>query len=72
VATSQGASSRERGSPSTAECAATISPVHLVLVPLRRSSLALAALLARMHHGRLNAYLGYVLLVLLAGLLLAQ
>jgi hydrogenase-4 component B len=41
---------------------------RMVLVPTRRASFALARALARMHHGRLNAYLAYVLVALLAAL----
>ncbi len=52
------------------------SEVHLIdrlaIRPLREGALRLAALLARLHHGRLNAYLAYVLIALLAGLLLAS
>jgi hydrogenase-4 component B len=37
----------------------------LVLLPAQKAALGLAALLARMHHGRFNAYAVYVLLALL-------
>ena len=42
-----------------------------VLHPLRSAALGLAAMLARIHRGRLNTYVTYVLLALLAGLLLS-
>jgi hydrogenase-4 component B len=49
--------------------------VHVVdraaVRPVRHAAFALAARLARLHHGRLNAYLAYVLVALLAALLLA-
>ena len=45
---------------------------RLVYRPIRAGATMLAAGLARMHHGRLNAYVGYVLLCLLLVLLLAR
>jgi hypothetical protein len=45
---------------------------RLVYRPLQSGATMLAAGLARMHHGRLNAYVGYVLLCLLLVLLLAR
>ena len=45
---------------------------RLVYRPLQSGATMLAAGLAKMHHGRLNAYVGYVLLCLLLVLLLAR
>jgi hydrogenase-4 component B len=49
--------------------------IHVIdrffLHPGRRATLGLARWLAGMHHGRLNAYLAYVLLALLLALLMA-
>lgn len=49
--------------------------IHLidraVLHPARAAAFGFAALLARIHHGRLNTYITYVLLALLAALLLS-
>jgi len=42
-----------------------------VLYPLRSAALGLAGMLARIHRGRLNTYVTYVLLALLTGLLLS-
>jgi hypothetical protein len=42
----------------------------LVLEPVRSAALFLARGLAAMHHGRINAYAGYVLLALLAVLVI--
>jgi len=39
---------------------------RLLLQPVVRTALMLSALLARMHHGRINTYIAYVLLSLLA------
>jgi hydrogenase-4 component B len=44
---------------------------RMALGPARELVLGIARLLARMHHGRLNAYIAYVLGVLLAVLLLS-
>ncbi len=44
---------------------------RLVLEPVRHTALKLAAKLAAMHHGRINAYATYVLLALLAALTIA-
>ncbi|HEY6321783.1 MAG TPA: proton-conducting transporter membrane subunit [Thermoanaerobaculia bacterium] len=41
---------------------------RLVLHPVRAGALAVARTLARMHHGRLNAYVAYTLLALVAAL----
>jgi hydrogenase-4 component B len=40
--------------------------------PLRRATMAVAGALAKMHHGKLNAYVAYVLLCLLAVLLIGR
>ncbi|HED03982.1 MAG TPA: hypothetical protein ENI60_04355 [Candidatus Fraserbacteria bacterium] len=45
---------------------------RLVLKPIAWGALAIADGLARMHHGRINAYAGYGLLVLLIVLILAR
>jgi len=45
--------------------AATVYVVdRLVLTPSKRGALAVARTLARLHHGRLNAYLAYLLIAL--------
>jgi hydrogenase-4 component B len=57
------------------EAAAVHIVERLVLSPASRLALGLAGVFARMHHGRLNAYLGYALatlLVVLGGLLLLR
>ena len=50
--------------------------VHIVdrlfFRPVEASVTGIARILARMHHGRLNAYIGYVLLSLLAVLVLGR
>ena len=45
---------------------------RLFFRPIEAGATGIARALARMHHGRLNAYIGYVLLSLLAVLLLAR
>jgi hydrogenase-4 component B len=44
---------------------------RVILHPARTAAFGFAALLARIHHGRLNTYITYVLLALLAALLLS-
>jgi hydrogenase-4 component B len=43
---------------------------RLIYKPLMESAMAIGNLCARMHNGRLNTYVAYVLIVLLAVLLL--
>lgn len=44
---------------------------RLVLGPVRRLALGIARTVARLHHGRINAYLAYLLLTLLLALVAA-
>jgi hydrogenase-4 component B len=45
---------------------------RVVLMPVRRAGFTMANGLAAMHHGRLNAYVGYGLLALIIALLVAS
>ncbi len=45
---------------------------RFVLSPLVSGAMRIASAVARMHHGRLNAYVAYVLLTLMAMLALAR